>query len=238
MIEGECHMYCVYCGHEVKEGNKFCGNCGAPITPEPHPPLNSAPPVNMSGQQFQGDNRIPNTKKRMSGGKWALIVLGAILCVFLVIIAVIAISATHNEKVFQEQKEALMQEFYSRFTFPENEESETMTQAIQGEWILYNEDGQVDDTFTFEDDDEYMYYSSGSIMTGSFSIFGEYAIDTESNTIYLISDGAEKKFDELKREDSMDVNDYIDMYVHEIVYDYDEVAGRFALYYNGERLSR
>lgn len=30
-------MYCMKCGNEVKEGEKFCAQCGSPQTPDAHP---------------------------------------------------------------------------------------------------------------------------------------------------------------------------------------------------------
>lgn len=103
-------MVCKNCGKEVKEGTKFCTDCGAPVQPEPQatysrpnyqqPPQQQyqqqyAQPYQQYNQPYQANNSAPVT----SVGKYVLwIILSTIPTAGFIIMIVFALDKTDKNR--------------------------------------------------------------------------------------------------------------------------------------------
>ena len=103
-------MVCKNCGKEVKEGTKFCTDCGAPVQPEPQatysrpnyqqPPQQQyqqqyAQPYQQYNQPYQANNSAPVT----SVGKYILwLILSTIPTVGFIIMIVFALDKTDKNR--------------------------------------------------------------------------------------------------------------------------------------------
>lgn len=103
-------MVCKNCGKEVKEGTKFCTDCGAPIQPEPQatysrpnyqqPPQQQyqqqyAQPYQQYNQPYQANNSAPVT----SVGKYILwLILSTIPTAGFIIMIVFALDKTDKNR--------------------------------------------------------------------------------------------------------------------------------------------
>lgn len=103
-------MVCRNCGKEVKEGTKFCIECGAPIRPEPQATYNQpnyqqppqqqyqqqyAQPYQQYNQPYQANNSAPVT----SVGKYVLwLILSAIPTAGFIIMIVFALDKTDKNR--------------------------------------------------------------------------------------------------------------------------------------------
>lgn len=103
-------MVCKNCGKEVKEGTKFCTDCGAPIQPEPQatysrpnyqqPPQQQyqqqyAQPYQQYNQPYQVNNSAPVT----SVGKYILwLILSTIPTAGFIIMIVFALDKTDKNR--------------------------------------------------------------------------------------------------------------------------------------------
>lgn len=103
-------MVCKNCGKEVKEGTKFCTDCGAPVQPEPQatysrpnyqqPPQQQyqqqyAQPYQQYNQPYQANNSAPVT----SVGKYILwLILSAIPTAGFIIMIVFALDKTDKNR--------------------------------------------------------------------------------------------------------------------------------------------
>lgn len=70
-------MFCKQCGSPLKEGFKFCGTCGTPVTAAPQPPKKdvvpvTTPPVNIPDPQFH-DSSAAEMAKGFPAGESHLI---------------------------------------------------------------------------------------------------------------------------------------------------------------------
>ena len=107
-------MYCDKCGAMIPPGNKFCNNCGDPVTPEEVASVNSAPthpvmqPESYTGQAAQQTAyQMPQpsvqpdpVKPDRNGGKIAAIIGAAALGVAAIIILVfVGINSKKNNPV-------------------------------------------------------------------------------------------------------------------------------------------
>lgn len=102
-------MVCKNCGKEVKEGTKFCTDCGAPVQPEPQatysrpnyqqPPQQYqqqyAQPYQQYNQPYQANNSAPVT----SVGKYILwLILSTIPTAGFIIMIVFALDKTDKNR--------------------------------------------------------------------------------------------------------------------------------------------
>lgn len=103
-------MVCKNCGKEVKEGTKFCTDCGAPVQPEPQATYNQpnyqqppqqqyqqqyAQPYQQYNQPYQANNSAPVT----SVGKYVLwIILSAMYPAGFIILIVFALDKTDKNR--------------------------------------------------------------------------------------------------------------------------------------------
>lgn len=103
-------MVCKNCGKEVKEGTKFCTDCGAPVQPEPQatysrpnyqqPPQQQyqqqyAQPYQQYNQPYQANNSAPVT----SVGKYILwLILSTIPTAGFIIMIVFALDKTDKNR--------------------------------------------------------------------------------------------------------------------------------------------
>lgn len=103
-------MVCKNCGKEVKEGTKFCTDCGAPVQPEPQstysrpnyqqPPQQQyqqqyAQPYQQYNQPYQANNSAPVT----SVGKYVLwLILSTIPTAGFIIMIVFALDKTDKNR--------------------------------------------------------------------------------------------------------------------------------------------
>lgn len=103
-------MVCRNCGKEVKEGTKFCTDCGAPVQPEPQatysrpnyqqPPQQQyqqqyAQPYQQYNQPYQANNSAPVT----SVGKYILwLILSTIPTAGFIIMIVFALDKTDKNR--------------------------------------------------------------------------------------------------------------------------------------------
>lgn len=103
-------MVCKNCGKEVKEGTKFCTDCGAPVQPEPQatysrpnyqqPPQQQyqqqyAQPYQQYNQPYQVNNSAPVT----SVGKYILwLILSTIPTAGFIIMIVFALDKTDKNR--------------------------------------------------------------------------------------------------------------------------------------------
>ena len=103
-------MVCKNCGKEVKEGTKFCTDCGAPVQPEPQatysrpnyqqPPQQQyqqqyAQPYQQYNQPYQANNSAPVT----SVGKYVLwIILSTMFPAGFIILIVFALDKTDKNR--------------------------------------------------------------------------------------------------------------------------------------------
>lgn len=103
-------MVCKNCGKEVKEGTKFCIECGAPVQPEPQatysrpnyqqPPQQQyqqqyAQPYQQYNQPYQANNSAPVT----SVGKYILwLILSTIPTAGFIIMIVFALDKTDKNR--------------------------------------------------------------------------------------------------------------------------------------------
>ena len=109
-------MYCDKCGAMIPPGNKFCNNCGDPVTPEEVASVNSAPthpvmqPESYTGQAAQQTAyQMPQpsvqpdpVKPNKNGGKIAAIIGAAALGVAAIIILVfVGINSKKNNPVIK-----------------------------------------------------------------------------------------------------------------------------------------
>lgn len=104
-------MVCRNCGKEVKEGTKFCIECGAPIRPEPQATYNQpnyqqppqqqyqqqqySQPYQQYNQPYQANNSAPVT----SVGKYVLwIILSSLFPAGFIILIVFALDKTDKNR--------------------------------------------------------------------------------------------------------------------------------------------
>lgn len=103
-------MVCKNCGKEVKEGTKFCTDCGAPVQPEPQatysrPNYQQSPqqqyqqqyaqPYQQYNQPYQANNSAPVT----SVGKYILwLILSTIPTAGFIIMIVFALDKTDKNR--------------------------------------------------------------------------------------------------------------------------------------------
>lgn len=103
-------MVCKNCGKEVKEGTKFCTDCGAPVQPEPQATYNQpnyqqppqqqyqqqyAQPYQQYNQPYQANNSAPVT----SVGKYVLwLILSTIPTAGFIIMIVFALDKTDKNR--------------------------------------------------------------------------------------------------------------------------------------------
>lgn len=103
-------MVCKNCGKEVKEGTKFCTDCGAPVQPEPQATYNQpnyqqppqqqyqqqyAQPYQQYNQPYQANNSAPVT----SVGKYILwLILSTIPTAGFIIMIVFALDKTDKNR--------------------------------------------------------------------------------------------------------------------------------------------
>lgn len=248
-------MKCCYCGQEVREGQKYCANCGTPVNVDDHSSGDNWNCGNMEDQSSENNWSQPNMEDHSFGYnsspskkklKKILKYLGVLVAVFLIGSVAVGISceihSSYKLKELAEQKKVLIEELRKEFTFPENDESNAITRVLQGEWWDaedLNQNSEYPTRFTFQGSDGCTYHG-GSIMTSNFSIGGNYVIDTESRKIYFIKETLQEKLDAIDEaadltEVEFDINFYIDNCVEDIIYEIDE-NGYLILYYEGSRL--
>ncbi len=85
MAEGRWVVYCTQCGGPLGEGNKFCGFCGAALSP----PLQQAEEVPKHTAAPQGSGSADSTQRR-GGGEYgcSIFTMGALIVGFFVLIGV------------------------------------------------------------------------------------------------------------------------------------------------------
>ena len=84
-------MYCQYCGKEVPDGARFCGNCGKPVEDTVGPVVQRPTAQHTAEAQVEqhdkGPAAAPEEKKRGHGGK-------AVLALALLAVVAVAVAAT------------------------------------------------------------------------------------------------------------------------------------------------
>lgn len=216
-------MKCKFCGHEVTERDKFCGNCGRTIEPSVPTP------------SIQGRNKMAGKK----GKKGKVIILGCVIAVLILGSIVMAgrIFAHQNQmeaqRQEQEERNKEIQEYYEktseeykqaeaefqeRMQFPENQESVMVMKELQGTW--HSVSTNDDQSLTFEETSTFSGYTEDRDY-----ISGQYKIDTEANIIYLIFDSrsAASSYDNME--------EYIDEATDQVYYGYTQ-EGELILEYN------
>ena len=96
-------MVCKNCGKEVKEGTKFCTDCGAPVQPEPQAtysrPNYQQPPQQQYQQYAQPYQQANNSAPVTSVGKYILwLILSTIPTAGFIIMIVFALDKTDKNR--------------------------------------------------------------------------------------------------------------------------------------------
>lgn len=100
-------MFCSKCGAEIKEGHKFCMNCGAPVAPRMAQPAPKAPEVSKTPKAPKQpkapkvqkvESEISNTETPKKKGKAGTVVLIIVAAVLVVAIALIVMKLVFNNK--------------------------------------------------------------------------------------------------------------------------------------------
>lgn len=214
-------MKCQYCGHEMQQGEKFCGNCGRPAAPQGGAPEN--------GKPFEaGPEKVPKKKKRLPiilGCLAVVLVAGALVIMFLTNQAEQQVreqeqieeeERQREQEEYEAERMEAEEEFQAQFQFPTSEDSRQIKQLLRGTWRALN--GY---TITFGAEDEYE-------CTTQYGIdhTGEYAIDAENEILYLIFDSRDRITP------GADLDEYTKESTAELYWGYDS-RGVFALDYNG-----
>ena len=85
-------MFCTECGNKIKEGDKFCNNCGAISNGKLNDESSPRPVIN-SGETFKKLFKIFLWIAAIVGGIWLIIALGPLWIIAIVLVLILLVLA-------------------------------------------------------------------------------------------------------------------------------------------------
>ncbi len=189
-------MKCFNCQNEINEGDRFCGNCGAPLNQNPQPVQNVQAP-----QAAQPVPTVPmydysRKRKRISGGVLMLIIVGAVVLAAVVAAVVILVtsgtSGSDRPSIYDDLLNGMYDdEIYSEYSGPIN----TEITEVDGNRVIELSDAEYDIvdmievTAFAEHDGEYIYLGHDTIY--NYDDYGNIIVDWDETWLsvggYVVS---------------------------------------------------
>ena len=99
-------MFCKNCGHQLKDGQKFCPSCGTAVAGEPRQETVCAEPINTEKLYTEPTPEVKQTKLNVGMLVWSILntVFGSWLPVFGIIGLVMTVTAVNTTPESAEKK--------------------------------------------------------------------------------------------------------------------------------------